>query len=133
MIPVLLVFSDQALLVLRVAVGLIFVAHGWPKLKNLKGTQEWFGSVGFYPGWLWGTLVSLLEGIGGPLLIIGFGTQPLGLLLAIQMLVAAVWQKKQGKNFSGGYELDLLLAAACLALATAGGGAISLEGYLRLF
>ncbi|MBI3046286.1 MAG: DoxX family protein [Candidatus Harrisonbacteria bacterium] len=132
MIPVLLVFSNQALLVLRVVVGLIFVAHGWPKLKNLKGTQAWFGSVGFKPGWLWGTLAALLEGVGGPLIIVGFGTQPFSFLLAIQMLVAAIWQKRQGKNFSGGYELDLLLVAALLVLAATGGGTISLEGYFRL-
>lgn len=130
MIPVLLIFSDQALLVLRVVVGLIFLVHGWPKLKNLKGTQEWFGSVGFRPGWLWGTLVGVLELVGGALLVLGLLVQPLGILFAVQMAVAAIWQKRQGKGLAGGYELDLLLVAASLALATLGGGILSLDNAL---
>jgi len=125
-IPILLVFSNQALFILRVVVSLIFVAHGWPKLKNLKGTQEWFGSVGFKPGWLWGTVVALLETAGAVLILLGVFTQPLAFLLAGQMLVAALWKKKMGKSLKDGYELDLLLAAACLILATMGGGRLVL-------
>lgn len=126
MIPVLFVFSDWALLALRLAVAAIFLAHGWPKLKNLKGTQEWFGSVGFKPGWLWGTYVALLETVGALMLILGFGTQAAAFLLAGQMAVAALWKKKMGKGLADGYELDLSLAAACLILATMGGGALAL-------
>lgn len=125
MIPVLFVFSDWALLALRVAVAAIFLAHGWPKLKNLKSTQEWFGSVGFKPGWLWGTYVALLETVGALMLILGLGTQAAAFLLAGQMAVAALWKKKIGKALVD-YELDLLLAAACLILATMGGGALAI-------
>ena len=125
-IPVLFVFSDWALLILRLAVGAVFLAHGWPKLKNYRPTLEWFHSVGFKPGWFWGTLVIALETAGSALLILCLFTQALGFLLAGQMAVAALWKIKQGKGLMDGYELDLLLAAACLILATMGGGRLAL-------
>ena len=103
---------------LRVAVGVIFLAHGWPKLKNLKQTQGWFDSIGFKPGAFWGTLVALLETFGAAALALGFFVQPLAALFAILMLVAGLWKIKQGQKLSGGYELDLILLAACLLLAT---------------
>ena len=111
---------------LRAVFAAIFLAHGWPKLKNLKSTQEWFGSVGFRPGWFWGTLVALQETVGASLIFLGVFTQPLALLLSVQMLVAALWKKKQGQKLVDGYELDLLLAAAGLVLALTGGGALAL-------
>ena|SRR3989344_7052404 len=133
MINLLLPFGDYGLLVLRLMVAAIFAAHGWPKLKNLKTTQQNFGMMGFKPGWLWGTVVALLESAGSVLLIIGLGTQLLAFLLAIQMLVATVWKIKTGNKFVSGYELDLLLVACLLALATSGGGALSLDNSFRLF
>mgnify|MGYP001607227807 FL=1 len=126
MIPVFLVYKDLALLLLRLVIAGIFLAHGWPKLKNLKTTMANFNIMGFKPGWLWGTYVALLETVGALMLILGVGTQIVALLLAGQMAVAAIWQKRQGKGLIGGYELDLLLVAASLALATSGGGMFAL-------
>ena len=108
------------MLALRVAVGVIFLAHGWPKLKNLKQTQQWFDSIGFKPGVFWGTFIALLETFGAGALILGFFVQPLSLLFAVQMLVATFWKIKKGQGLSGGYELDLSLLAAALVLATLG-------------
>ena len=133
MVPVLFAFSETGLLALRLVAAAIFLAHGWPKLKSIKTTQQNFGMMGFRPGWLWGTIVALLEGLGGPLLLIGFLVQPLGVLLAFQMVVATFWKLKQGQKFVNGYELDLLLVAALLVLATAGAGALSVDNYFRLF
>jgi len=121
-IPVLVAFNDWALLFLRLVVGLIFLAHGWPKLKDLKTTQQNFGMMGFKPGWLWGTVVAVLEGAGSILLIVGLSTQAVSLFFAVEMMVAAIWKKKRGMGLVDGYELDLLLAAAGLILATLGGG-----------
>ena len=50
--PFLLLWSEWAIFALRVFVGALFLAHGLPKLKNLKGTGEWFQSVGFKPRFL---------------------------------------------------------------------------------
>ncbi len=111
-------YSGWAFATLRVVVGVIFLAHGWPKLKNLKQTQEWFGSIGFKPGVFWGTFVALLETFGATALILGLFVQPLAALFVVLMLGAGFWKMKQGQKLSGGYELDLVLLAACLLLMT---------------
>lgn len=129
MFDTLLVFNDWALLLLRLAVGLIFIVHGWPKLKELKTTQANFGMMGFKPGWFWGTFIAILEPIGGLLLILGLWTQLFALLFAGQMLVATLWKVKKGQGLAGGYEFDLLLMVSGLVLATSGSGMFSL-GFL---
>jgi putative oxidoreductase len=123
----LLAFSDWSLFLLRVVFAVIFLAHGWPKLKNLKATQENFGMMGFQPGWLWGTIVAVLEPLGGLLILLGIWTQLFALLLAVQMIVAALWKISKKQGLAGGYELDLLLVAAGLILATMGGGVLALN------
>ena len=40
-------YQDVALLILRLALGLIFLVHGLPKLMNLKKTGESFAAMGF--------------------------------------------------------------------------------------
>ena len=124
---ILSVYSPGALLLLRVVFGLIFIAHGWPKIKDIKQTQAGFDSMGFRPGYIWGTLLALLEPIGGLAIVLGIFTQPVAALLAIEMLVAVLWKIKQGKGFVNGYEFDLLLLATALALTFLGGGAYSLS------
>ncbi|MDP3999385.1 MAG: DoxX family protein [bacterium] len=128
MFDILLIFSDWSIAFIRLVVGLIFLVHGWSKLKALKATQESFTMMGFKPGWFWGTLVSIVESLGGALIFLGVWVQFPALLLAIQMLVATIWKKKRGQVLSGGYELDLLLVAACLIIATMGAGAFALSG-----
>ena len=127
MIPVLLAFSDFALFVLRMVFAGVFLVHGVPKIKNLKSTQEWFGSVGFKPGWFWGTLVALLETAGAALILLGLRTQIAAFLLAGQMAVVILWKFKNGKRSSGDYELDLLLMSVGLILTTMGGGFLALN------
>ncbi|MGB1027605.1 MAG: DoxX family protein, partial [Rhodospirillaceae bacterium] len=56
-------------LVLRLALGIMFVAHGWLKVSvfTVAGTVAFFESVGF-PGWL--AYVTIVAEIGGGLLLI---------------------------------------------------------------
>ncbi|MBI5733034.1 DoxX family protein [Candidatus Jorgensenbacteria bacterium] len=128
MFPVVLVYSDWGLLILRVVLGVIMVVHGWPKLKDLKGTSKWFDSVGFKPGVFWATLVGIVEFVGGLALIEGTFTQIAAFLLFIQFLVI-LFKVKRGQKLVGGYELDLLIAAVALALLTTGGGPNLFEFY----
>ena len=131
MIQLLFVFSDFALLILRVIVGIIFISHGWPKISDLRGTASWFSSAGFKPGNFWATFIAILEFVGGLFLIVGFFVQVLGLLFAIEMLVAfLVVNRKRG--LVGGYELDIILFAASLILATMGGGILTLDEFLGI-
>ena len=55
-----------------------------------------------------GTIVAVLEFVGGPLIVAGLLTQVIALLLAVQMAVAILKVNLKG-GFAGGYEFDLLL------------------------
>lgn len=121
------IFSNWALLVLRVVFGLIFVVHGWPKIKNLKMTAQNFSAMGFRPGGFWGPLVAVVEFFGGLALILGFYVQVVAALFVVQFLVINIWKIIKRQPFVGGFEFDLLLLAVALALLTLGAGAFSLD------
>ena len=122
-------YSWWALLGLRVFVGIIFFAHGTPKIKNLKQTAQNFEMMGFKPGNLWGPFIAILEFFGGILLILGWFTQLLALLFAVEMLVATFWKIKSGQKFIDGFELDFLLVLSCLILLTSGAGYYAFDNY----
>lgn len=129
----LLSFSDYALFLLRIAFGAVFLVHGWPKIRDLKQNAQNFDGMGFKPGALWGTIAALLEVIGGIALLVGLLTQVVALLIALEMVVATLWKKKNKQPFIGGYEFDVVLVAAGLVLATQGGGVWALDNVLGLF
>ena len=116
-------YSDWALLFLRLVLGVIFLAHGVPKLRNLKSTGEWMGQSGFRPGWLWAPVVAIAESCGGLALILGFGTPLVALALGIQFAVINFWKIFREEPLVGGFELDLAILAGLLVLLTVGGGA----------
>ncbi|MEK7566651.1 MAG: DoxX family protein [Patescibacteria group bacterium] len=125
--PDLLDYSHFAPFILRVILGLVFVVHGYPKLfTGFAQTAGWFDSVGIKPGKFWAFVVGATEFFGGIALIFGFATQLAALLIAIIMLAAIVKVKfKQG--FAGGYEFDLMLLAAAVALMLMGAGAFAID------
>ncbi len=131
MIQPFLVFSDWAIFLLRLAVGLILIRHGLPKLKNIRGTGEWFASIGFRPGNFWAVVAGLTEFVGGLALILGFLTQFVSLVVALEFLVIIVKFRKD-QMFTKEAEIDWLLLVGALALMTLGGGALSLERFLGL-
>lgn len=115
------------LVILRLALALIFVFHGYPKLVRADaGMREFFMQHGF-PGYFVG-LAGILECLGGGLLVIGLFTRPVALLLAIEMGIV-IWKVKSGHGVmaANDYQLELALGAACLALATVGAGVLSMD------
>ena|SRR3989344_7543648 len=131
------IYSEWALTALRVFVGALFMVHGWPKLKDIRGTAAWMGEAGFHPGMLFAPLVAALEFFGGMALLLGIFTRPVAALLALQFLVILVWRLATRHPFTAmdraGWELDLVLLGAALVLMTAGGGALQLGAWLSLF
>lgn len=115
--------------ILRVVLGALFVAHGYPKLfKNFSGVAGWFDSIGLKPGKFWALVAGSVEFFGGLLLILGAWVQLVGILLAVMMLVA-MWKAKWGRvglTDQGGWELDLIYLVAALALVMMGGGMYSI-------
>lgn len=89
--------------------------------------------MGFKPGAFWGTIVALAEVFGGLAVILGLGARYAGLVLAFDMLVSTLWKIKRGQKLIGGFELDLILLAVGLIIATLGSGIYSLGNYWPLF
>lgn len=115
------------LLALRIALGIIFFSHGYPKVAHSgPGMQEFFVQHGL-PGYF--VYVSgVLEVFGGMLLILGLFTRIAALALAIEMIVA-IWRVHSGHGYLAvhEYEFPLAMATACFALATVGAGLLSLD------
>jgi putative oxidoreductase len=115
------------LLILRVALGLIFIYHGYPKLVRADAMMRQFFIQHGFPGYFVG-LAGILECVGGGLLLAGLFTRPVALLLAAEMGIA-IWKVKMvhGVFAVNEYQFELALAAACVALATVGAGSLSVD------
>lgn len=112
---------------LRVALGLIFFVHGLIKFGHLANSVAGFVKIGIpLPGFA-APAIALLEVLGGLILIFGLGwaTRIFALLLAIEMLVAILFVKLHA-GFVGGYEYEVLLLAALVALVLTGPGRLAL-------
>jgi len=123
-------YSDWAPLLLRLALGAVFIVHGSQKLfGGIAGTTAFFGSAGIPLAALFAWVVALVEFLGGITLVLGVLTRYASLLLAINMLVALlVVHLKNGFSVSnGGFEFVLVLLAGTLALLIRGPGKIAIQ------
>jgi putative oxidoreductase len=122
---------DTALLLARVGIGLVFVAHGWQKLftNGVDGTSAFFGQMGVPLPTVSAWFAAVVELVGGAALILGIAVPAAALLLVVDMLGAFLFVHAGNGLFvtENGYELVLALGAACLALAALGAGRFSLD------
>jgi putative oxidoreductase len=128
---------NAAMLVLRVGLGVVFLAHGVKHLRGREKTTAWFESIGFKsPGLQWAASTSTELGVG-VLLILGLLT---GLAAAgvIGIMTVAFWTVHRKAGFwitafvqdgveVEGYEYVMTLAAVALALAVGGPGEWSVD------
>ncbi len=117
-----------ALLLLRLALGVIFAFHGYPKLfTHTQETMQGFMHMGFPAFFAY--IAGVIEFFGGCLLIVGLFTRVAGLFLAGEMAVALV--KVHGILSNpmkvDVYQFPLAMAVGAFALATLGAGLISLD------
>ncbi len=129
-----------ALLLFRVAVGVVFLAHGANHIfggGKIAGTGRWFDSLGMKPGILHAWVASLTEVGSGALLILGLAT-PLAAAGVVGTMVVA-WITNHRKNGffifrpGEGYEYVMTLTAAGLALGGLGAGRWSLDHAIGWF
>lgn len=129
---------NVGLLLLRLVVGLTLAAHGSQKLfgwfggPGLDATGQFFAMLGFPPGRRHALMAGLAETGGGLLLALGLITPFASAAIVSVMLVAivSVHIKKGFFAQNGGYEYNLVLAVAALALAFAGPGSLSVDALL---
>jgi len=116
------------LALLRIVLGVIFLAHGWPKLAGgIDGTASMLAglSVPLPVVSAWG--LTLLEVVGGALLLVGYLVVPVSILLAVHM-TAGIFLVHLPNGFyvigggTGGFEFNLLLVAGLLTMIFVGPG-----------
>ena len=120
---------DAAQMGMRVAVGVIFIVHGFGKFGN-PGFGGWISSMGI-PAEMQ-IPIALAEFVPGILLLLGILTRISASLISIVML-GAIFLVKGASSLTGehGYELDLILLASCLVVIVAGPGRVSLSHILK--
>jgi putative oxidoreductase len=135
--------QDLALVVLRVVVGAIFIAHGCQKLFGLFGGPGIANQGRFFetaacvapgvclkPGVPLAVLSGLGELGGGLLLLLGVLVTLGGLLLVADMLVAMIFfsgPKFGFFNVSSGLEMNLAMVAVALTVVLLGAGRFGLQ------
>ncbi len=123
---------DLPSLILRLAIGTLFIVHGYPKLTSKRKEGEaWMKSIGMPSAVIpFGGFVELF---GGLFLILGVLTPIVATLSALWMLSTTSFAKsKLKKKYASGYELDITLFLSALALALLGSGIYSIDHLLGL-
>ena len=125
--------ARYGLAILRIVLGIAFVLHGWAKLSGgIDGVAGFFGSLGIPLPGLMAWVVTIVELVGGLLLIAGALTQIAGILLFLDMLGVILFANLlQGRpvveNGVITWEMEAVFGAAALCLALAGPGAWSVD------
>ena len=125
---------DFALLVLRLVLGAVFVAHGynhWFEM-GMAETGRQFAALGVPQPQLSAYLTGTVELIGGAFLAVGLLTTITASLLALLALAAGYFVHLDNGFFieAGGVEYTLVLAAALFLIPVFGTGRVSLDGVL---
>jgi putative oxidoreductase len=130
---------DLALLLLRLAIAFVMLAHGWNHIfrgGRIPGTARWFTSLGMRPGVLHAWLASGTELVVGVLLVLGLLT-PLAAAGVVGVITVAWATNHVGNGFfifreGEGWEWVATLALSSFALAVMGGGSWSLDDAIGL-
>ena len=123
-----------ALLVMRLGLGTVMLAHGSQKVfGNLHNFSHMVSGMGM-PSWL-AYVAAFTEFLGGILILAGFFTRPVAFAMCIDMFVA-IWKVHWHNGLTGaqgrpGSELPLALISLAFALIFFGGGPIAIDHVLR--
>jgi len=128
---------NMALLVLRVAIGIVFIAHGIKHARGRRKTSNWFRSIGFKsPQFQWMASTATEIGVGA-LLVLGFLTS-FATAGVIGVMFVAFWTVHRAAGFfvtarpEEGWEYVLILSVVAFAVAVMGPGGWSIDEGLGL-
>ena len=112
---------------IRVAMGIIFVVAGYRKFAGGVGAVSANLAKWSIPlAEIMGPFIATLELVGGILLILGIATRWIGLLFALEFIVATFWVKFRLMSFADG-RLDMMLLAGGILLFLAGPGRAAID------
>ena len=127
--------TDIGLLLVRLAIGASFAAHGAQKVLGWwegPGFTRWTAAItrmGLRPAWLWAGIAAGVELVCGPLLALGLLTPVAAALVVAQSsyIVVKAHLSRGWFNGKGGIEFPLQLLAGSLLIVLTGPGALSLD------
>jgi len=120
--------KDLGLLLLRIGIGIAFIAHGYPKLfmGGAVGLTKGLAAAGIPGGLFAAYLAGIAEFFGGIALVLGLFFRPLMVVMAINMLVALIFHLNLGDpyvKYSHALESGILF----IALIIIGPGKFSID------
>lgn len=125
------VLTDVVLLLARVGLGIVLLAHGWQKFNEytVDGTAASFADMGIPAPAAAALFAAVVELVGGLALIAGLLTPVFALLNVANLLGALVLVHIGNGPFiaNNGYELVLALIAGLLVIAALGAGRFSVD------
>jgi uncharacterized membrane protein YphA (DoxX/SURF4 family) len=117
-------YYEWSMLILRLALGIVFISHGLQKFSGMEGTIKFFASLGMPAIAAYG--VATIESVGGALLIVGFLPRIAAAAICLVML-GAIFTVKMSKGLIGGYEFELALLAMAFAVMLSGSSLFALQ------
>lgn len=127
--------AGYGITVLRIIVGIIFMAHGSQKLfgmfggYGLEGTGQYMASLGLNPGYLMALMSGSAEFFGGLGLVVGLLARPAAVVLIVMLVIAILSVHIHNGLFmaNNGYEFALALLGGAIAVLFEGAGRLSLD------
>lgn len=124
---------------LRIALGVIFIAHGAQKVFGAFGGTGFKAFIsapaplGLWPSWFWMGSAAFAELIGGVLVLLGLFTR-IGAGLITAVMIVAIAGIHWGRFFvqDRGIEFPFALLCVAITLLYTGGGKLSVDAYLKL-
>ncbi len=116
---------DWGILALRVGLAVPLIVHGWAKLQNIDLFTGSLADMGIPIAVLFAWLVTLLEFVGGLMILLGMWTRVVTVLVVIQFIYILFAVK--GWAIGGQADLDFTIVAMAPALFALGNGKFSLQ------
>ena len=128
------VVQDIGLLVARLVLGLVLVGHGWQRFAHGIGpTVDMLTRYGLPEPQLFAWGATVLEVLGGALLIFGLLTPVVAAFVVAEQVMVVVWLKWQNGLWKAtdGIEYPVVLAALALILVAFGSGRAGVDALFR--
>jgi len=128
------VVQDAGLLVARVVLGLVLVGHGWQRFSaGIGSTVDVLNLYGLPEPQLFAWGATILEIIGGALLIFGLLTPIVAAFVVAEQVMVVLWLRwRNGLWMStNGIEYPVILAVLALVLVVFGAGRTGVDALFR--